>query len=113
MVEKIQTQIIYPLKNPKKNPNNVSNFPRPENFTALLIPLLIIRIRNITTMNIPTPKTISKIYSLSITSFRLGFIFGNKINVITYAKSHFAASRTLKTNPFLEHLIKDNNVIIK
>jgi hypothetical protein len=31
---------------------------------------------------------------------------------MTYAKSHLAAASKLKTNPFLEHLTRDNNVII-
>ena len=34
--------------NPKKNPNIVSKLPRPVNRTAFLIPLLIIKIKNIT-----------------------------------------------------------------
>ena len=98
---------MYPLTNQKKNPKIVSNLPKPENFTALLIDLFIIRIKNITTINNPTPKTISKTYSLSIIPSTNGFILGNKIKVITYARSHFAASSKLKTNPFLKHLIRE------
>ena len=38
---------------------------------------------------------------------------GNKIRVTTYANNHLDAARTLNTKPFLVHLIKDNNVIVK
>ena len=47
---------------PKKNPKSVSTLPIPEYLTVLDIPLLIINIRNITTTNIPIPKTTSSIY---------------------------------------------------
>ena len=40
-----------------------------------------------------------------------GFNFGKINNVITYANNHFAIDKTLKTNPFLEHLIKERIVI--
>ena len=113
MVAKIHTDIIYPLKNPKKNPKIVSTFPIPEYLTALLIPLFIISIIKITIINIPIPKIISKTYSLSIIPLTKGLIFGNKIRVTTYANNHLDAARTLNTKPFLVHLIKDNNVIVK
>tara|TARA_Y100000741_G_scaffold216003_1_gene164649 strand:- start:298 stop:681 length:384 start_codon:yes stop_codon:yes gene_type:complete len=106
----MHTQIIYDLKKPKKNPNTLSSVPRPEYVTALPIPLLIIKIKKIITTKIPTPRIISKTYSLSIIPSTKGLIFGKIIRVNTYANNHFEAANKLRTKPFLEHLIKDRTV---
>ena len=110
IVENMHTQITYPLKKPKKNPNIVSNCPSPEYLTALPIPLLTINIKKIIITKIPIPKIISKIYSLSIIPSTEGLILGKIINVNTYANNHFEAANKLKTKPFLEHFIKESIV---
>ena len=79
----MHTQIIYDLKKPKKNPNILSNVPRPEYVTALPIPLLIIKIKKIIITKIPTPKMMSKTYSLSIIPSTKGLTLGKIIRVIT------------------------------
>ena len=86
MPENIQTEIIYALKNPKKNPKIVSKLPIPVYRIALLIPLLIIKTKKIIIINIVTPRPTSNTYSLSIISVRytgigsldtiFGFFFG-------------------------------------
>ena len=48
IAENRQMAIIYDLINPKKNPNIESNVPRPVYLIALLMPLLISNIKNIT-----------------------------------------------------------------
>ena len=69
--------------------------------TALLIPLLINNIINITKINKHMPRVISKIYSLSIIPSTYGFALGNKKSVTTYASNHLEADNILKTKPFL------------
>ena len=69
IAENKQIAIIYDLTNPKKNPNIESNVPSPVYLNALLIPLLMSNTRNIVITKIRRPKTISKIYSLSIISY--------------------------------------------
>ena len=101
------------LKKPKKKPKSVSTLPIPEYFIVLDTPLLIISIRNITTTNIPAPKTKSNTYWLSITSFTYGLILGKRIRVTTYANNHLEADSILKTKPLEEHFIKDQTVITK
>ena len=86
---------------PKNKPKTLSRPPMPVYVTALLIPLLINNIINITTINKHIPRDISKTRSLSIISSTNGFDLGNKNSVITYASSHLEADRILKTKPFL------------
>ena len=74
--------MIYARINPKKNPNTVSKLPRPVNLIALLMPLLIIKIKKITTIKIVIPRPTSRTYSLSIIFLKYGFALGNIINVM-------------------------------
>ena len=85
----------------------MSNVPRPEYVTALPIPLLIIKIKKTIITKIPTPRIISKTYSLSIIPSTKGFTLGKIIRVNTYASNHFEAATKLRTKPFLVHLIKE------
>ena len=84
--------------------------PRPEYVIALPMPLLIIKIKKIIITKIPTPRMISKTYSLSIMPSANGLTLGKIIKVNTYASNHFEAAIKLSTKPFLEHLIKDSTV---
>ena len=55
---------------PKKNPKTESKLPNPEYLTAFPMPLLIIKMINITKINIATPSVTSRTYSLSIKSLK-------------------------------------------
>tara|TARA_B100002052_G_C15677684_1_gene504631 strand:- start:117 stop:602 length:486 start_codon:yes stop_codon:yes gene_type:complete len=72
--------------------------------------LLIIKIKKIIITKIPSPKMMSKTYSLSITPSTKGLTLGKIIRVNMYASNHLEAAIKLRTKPFLEHLIKDSIV---
>ena len=107
----MHTKIIYPFKNPKKNPNTLSRVPSPEYVTAFLIPLLINRITKIIITNKLTPKITSRTYSLSSIPETYGLTFGNRKRAKIYAISHFDTERILKINPLEVDLITEKTVI--
>ena len=74
---------MYALIKPKKKPKILSKLPKTEYVIALLIPLLINKIKKIIIIYNPMPTTRSRTYSLSIISFKYGFAFGNKKRVST------------------------------